>query len=239
MSFPLIGLTTYNSHNQYGYPIAALMHQYLAAVTAAGGMPMLIPCGLPKAMQKALMEKVDGILFTGGGDIAVERYGGERYTKVEAVDSVRDQIELDLTERAVRNKIPFLGICRGCQVVNVALGGSLYTHIPAEMPTAIKHDYDSGTQRELLAHDVNIEGGTHLAEICGTTNLRVNSLHHQGVKLIASKLEPCAYAPDGLVEGLELPNHPFGVAVQWHPEWLINLAHARRLFAAFIEACRR
>ncbi|KAF0107177.1 MAG: putative glutamine amidotransferase [Anaerolineaceae bacterium] len=237
MSVPLIGLTTYNHQNQYGFPIAALMHKYIAAVDEAGGAPALIPSGLTGAARRSLLDRLDGILFTGGGDIAIQHFGGQAHEKIILVDEARDEIELALVRQAAAGGKPFLGICRGFQVVNVALGGTLFTHIADQFPNAIKHDYDSGTQREFLAHDVNVAGGTRLAEILGAAELPVNSLHHQGVDRIAPPLVASAHAPDGLVEGLELPGHPFGIAVQWHPEWLTAHEPARRLFAAFVAAC--
>jgi putative glutamine amidotransferase len=238
MALPLIGLTTYNGENQYGFPIAALMHKYISAVSKAGGAPVLIPSGLTDEARQTLLERLDGILFTGGGDIAIEHFGGEKHEKIILVDDARDKIELALVKAVAASGKPFLGICRGFQVINVALGGTLFTHIADQLPGAVKHDFNSGTQRDVLAHDVKVDDGTRLAEILGVSGLKVNSLHHQGVKGIAPALKPAAYATDGLVEGLELPGHPFGVAVQWHPEWLAGQESARRLFRAFVEAAR-
>jgi putative glutamine amidotransferase len=133
---------------------------------------------------------------------------------------------------------PFLGICRGCQVMDVALGGTLYTHLPDQLPNALDHSYP-GNMRTVLVHDVKIEEGTYFAEILGKPILRVNSLHHQGLKEIAPSLRVAGYAPDGLVEAIELPDHPFGLAVQWHPEWLIDQPSTRSLFAKFIQAAQR
>ena len=236
MPIPVIGLTTYTDQNKYGYPVAALMHSYIAAVTDAGGIPVLIPSGLTEEARRSLLSRLDGILLTGGGDIAVDRFGGELHPHVEGVDRERDELEIDLLQTAAKSHKSFLGICRGFQVVNVALGGTLYTHIQDQFPGALKHDYDSGLQRQLLAHEVKIERNTHLAGILGESQLNVNSLHHQGVKDLAPVLCPAAYAPDGLVEAVELPGHPFGMAVQWHPEWLTDQPATRRLFRAFVDA---
>jgi putative glutamine amidotransferase len=236
MSTPIIGLTTYNGENRYGHPIAALMHQYIIAVSEAGGVSLLIPSGLTSDAVKTLFERLDGILLTGGGDIAIERYDGEPHISVAGVDPVRDTTEFALLQAAAESGKPFLGICRGFQVVNVALGGTLYTHIQDQLPGAIEHDYDSNSQRQLLAHTIGLEKASAMAGILGETGLKVNSLHHQGAKDLAPSLTPVAYAPDGLVEGLELPGHPFGMAVQWHPEWLMDQPVTRRLFGAFIEA---
>lgn len=236
MSSPIIGLTTYNSENKHGYPIVALMHQYIRAVSEAGGVPVLIPSRITGEAVKALFERMDGILLTGGGDIAVERFKGEPHVRVKGVEPDRDTLELALVQAAAESGKPFLGICRGFQVINVALGGTLYTHIQDQLPGAIKHDYDSDSQRQFLAHTIKVEKGSALAGILNEIELNVNSLHHQGAKDLAPALQPDAYAPDGLVEGLELPGHPFGVAVQWHPEWLTDQPVTRRLFEAFIEA---
>jgi putative glutamine amidotransferase len=236
MPTPIIGLTTYTGENKHGHPIVALMHQYISAVSEAGGVPMLIPSGLSSEACKALFDRVDGILLTGGGDIAIERFGGEPHSRVEGVDQSRDEVEFALVQAAAESGRPFLGICRGFQVVNVALGGTLYTHIQDQLPGAIKHDYDSDSHRQYLAHTIRLEKSSGLAGILGEPGLNVNSLHHQGAKDLAAGLKPVAYAPDGLVEGLELPGHPFGMAVQWHPEWLLDQPETRRLFEAFVEA---
>ena len=236
MSTPIIGLTTYNGVNKYGHPIVALMHQYIDAVVDAGGVPILIPSGVESESVKSLLEKMDGILLTGGGDIAIDHFDGEPHLRVEGVDTDRDTIEFALLQAAAESGKPFLGICRGFQVVNVALGGTLFTHIEDQLPGAIKHDYDPDSQRQFLAHAIRLEKNSSLAGILGEPELNVNSLHHQGAKNLAPTLKAAAYSPDGLVEGLELPGHPFGVAVQWHPEWLMDQQVTRRLFSAFIKA---
>lgn len=236
MSIPVIGLTTYSDKNKYGFPIVALQQKYMAALSEAGGAPVMIPSGLSEDACQALLGRLDGLLLTGGGDIAIERFHGEFHTSVEGVDPDRDDMEFTLLQAAAESGMPFLGICRGFQVVNVALGGTLFTHIQDQFPGAIKHDYDSGTQRQLLAHEVNVEKGSHLSGILGKSKLDVNSLHHQGAKDLSPMLRPAAYAPDGLLEALELPGHPFGLAVQWHPEWLTDQPETRRLFRAFVDA---
>jgi putative glutamine amidotransferase len=239
MSIPIIGLTTYNGKNKYGHPIVALMGKYISAVSEAGGVPMLIPSGITGEAVKALFERLDGILLTGGGDIGTVRFNGEPHLRVEGVESERDTLEFALIQEAAETGKPFLGICRGFQVVNVALGGTLYTDIQDQLPGAIKHDYDSDSQRQFLAHAIRLEKDSSLAGILGEPGLKVNSLHHQGAKDLAPALKPAAYAPDGLLEGLELPGHPFGMAVQWHPEWLTDQPVTRRLFGAFIKAAKK
>ena len=238
MSTPVIGLTTYNGENQYGHPIVALMQQYIIAVSEAGGVPMLIPSGVTSEAIKALFEKLDGILLTGGGDIAIKRFDGEPHLRVHGVDPDRDTVEFALLQAAAESGKPFLGICRGFQVVNVALGGTLYTHIQDQLPGAIEHDYDSDSQRQFLAHKIRLQKSSSLEDILIESEIAVNSLQHQGAKDLAPTLKQTAFAPDGLVEGLELMGHPFALAVQWHPEWLLDQPVSRRLFKAFVESAR-
>jgi putative glutamine amidotransferase len=236
MVHPVIGVTTYQGKNDEKLPIIALLRAYVDAIAQVGGIPVLIPSSLSDEACKELCSHLDGILFTGGGDIAVDRFGGEPHPRVDNVDLERDSIEISILEISIHEKKPFLGICRGFQVINVGLGGTLYTHIDHQMPGALKHDYYPIFPRTYLAHLVNIEKGTKLAGILGETSLLVNSLHHQGAKELSPILKPAAFSPDGLVEAVELPGYPFGIAVQWHPEWLTDEASTRRLFQAFVDA---
>jgi len=232
----LIGLTTYNDKNENGNPIVALSTNYVNAILQAGGTPVLIPSQLSAAGWKELYSSLNGILFTGGGDIATEIFQGVDHPKVGEADELRDALELPLLRCAAEDGKPFLGICRGLQVVNVALGGTLYTHIPDQLTNAVKHDWHDGYPRNHLAHPVRVEEGSHISKILVEPILNVNSLHHQGIKDLAPGLKAAAYAPDGLIEAIELPDHPFAIAVQWHPEWLTEHESARRLFKAFVDA---
>ena len=215
-----------------------LMQSYVNAVIQAGGVPVLIPSLIPEEGWEALYSHLDGILFSGGGDIGLEYFVGDPHPRIDDVDVKRDAIETNLVQAAASDGKPFLGICRGCQVVNVALGGSLYTHLPDQLPNALDHDYP-GNKRTILVHEVKIEEGTRLAEVYGEPIVRVNSLHHQGLKDIAAALRVAGRSPDGLVEAIELPDHPFGLAVQWHPEWLTDQETTRNLFKTFVETAAR
>ncbi len=232
---PLIGITTNQSTNANGHPTVTLMQAYIHAIMQAGGVPVLIPSMIHADGWDALYDRLDGILFSGGGDIAIEHFAGEPHPRVYGVDPERDSIELKLIHASAADGKPFLGICRGCQLVNVGLGGTLYTHLADQLPGALDHAYP-GHLRTTLVHQVKIEEGTRVAEILGEPIVRVNSLHHQGVKDLAPSLRPAAYAPDGLIEAVELPDHPFGIAVQWHPEWLTDQEPTRNLFRKFVEA---
>ena len=231
---PLIGITTNQSTNSYGQSTVLLQQSYVRAVMQAGGVPVLSPSVIAEDGWDAVYSRLDGILFSGGGDISLDYFAGDLHPRIDEVDLERDAVELSMVKAAVSDGKPFLGICRGCQVVNVALGGTLYTHLPDQLNNALDHAYP-GSMRTVLVHEVKIEEGTYIAEIYGEPIIKVNSLHHQGLKDIAPSLRVTGHAPDGLVEAIELPDHPFGLAVQWHPEWLTDQQATRNLFLKFVE----
>ncbi len=238
---PLIGCATYHKTIPQREPIEiiGLMPSYIQAVRAAGGLPVLIPLGLDEDELGALLQRVDGILLPGGGDVAPAAYGGdEQATTIRDVDTQRDATEFGLVRRALDGQKPLLAICRGLQLFNVALGGSLWEDVAEGMPGAIPHDYFGQNQRDYLAHPVTVAGDSRLAEALGSNGaIGVNSLHHQGIRTLAPGLVPVAWAPDGLVEAIEYPDHPFALGVQWHPENLLQVEpQMRRLFRAFVQA---
>ena len=232
---PVIGITTYQDKDAIGLPNVMIFQAYIQAVMQAGGVPVLIPSVLAKSGWDVLYDRLDGILLAGGGDISLEHFKGDVHPRIDGVDPLRDSVELSLFRAAYDDGKPFLGICRGIQTVNVGLGGTLYEHLGEQFPREIDHTYPS-TMRTHLVHDVKIEEGTQIAEAVGEPILKVNSLHHQGLKGIAPSLRVTGHAPDGLVEAVELPEHPFGLAVQWHPEWLTDQQPTRNLFKAFVDA---
>ena len=222
-SLPLIGLSgTACSHPTYRMPMAALGERYIQAIRAAGGLPVIIPSDTSLEAVSTLMARLDGLLLTGGGDIAPERYGGHGHEAVYGLRPERDALELALVVHAVRHHIPFLGICRGIQILNVALGGTLYEDLASQYPHALRHHRDAVAERQVLAHAIHLTPGSRLARLVGAIDFQVNSLHHQGLRMLAADLQAVGHAPDGLVEAVELPGHPFGMAVQWHPEWLYD-----------------
>ncbi len=235
---PIIGITTNQSSNAYGQGTVLLTQAYVKAILQAGGVPVLIPSLIDNDGSDALYPRLDGILFTGGGDISLDHFKGDPHPRIDDVDPARDTVELNLLQAAVADGKPFLGICRGCQLVNIGLGGTLYTHIPDQLPNALDHSYP-GNMRTILVHEVKIEEGTHIADVLGEPIVKVNSHHHQGLKDIAPSLRVAGQSPDGLVEAIELPNHPFGLAVQWHPEWLTDQQPTRNLFRRFVEAASK
>jgi len=220
-SRPLIGLTaTTCPHPKSGAPLEALNRRYIEAIYDAGGIPVLIPTNLPHEAAAALLTRLDGLLLTGGGDIDPAQYGGQAHEAVHEILPARDAMELTLTKIAVAEGIPFLGVCRGLQVVNVALGGTLYEDIPSQYRRPLKHSRNAVTERTLLTHTVKIAKNSRVRRLLGAEEIEVNSLHHQGIRALAEGLEAVAWSSDGLIEAVELPDHPFGIAVQWHPEWL-------------------
>ena len=235
MPKPLIGITTRNGKDSDGHPTTTLQHSYSNAVLQAGGIPMPIPSMLPADDFLGLYSRLDGILFSGGGDVSLEYFNGSDHPRIGEVDEKRDTTEITLMRTAVQDKKPLLGICRGAQVMNVALGGTLYTHIIDQLKGAIDHDYP-GSLRRTIVHPVNVDESSRAAEIFGETLLHVNSLHHQGLKDIAPGLKVAGYAPDGLPEVVELSDHPYAVGVQWHPEWLTDQPAMQRLFKSFVKA---
>jgi putative glutamine amidotransferase len=233
---PLIGITTYRSLSRYSYPVISLTEAYVQALSLAGADPLLVPPGLPDKGMGSLLARLDGILFSGGGDIHPRFYGSQPHPLVTEVDEDRDRVEIALVRQAMQRGTPFLGICRGLQVINVALGGSLYEDLLDQYPNSLKHDSFPEKARDYLAHSVSIDENSQLAEILGTQEVQVNSLHHQGIRKAAPDLRSTAHAPDGVIEAVEAPEHPFGLAVQWHPEWLQAHLVMRSLFERFVQA---
>jgi len=234
--YPLIGITTARRPHTEVRSQIVVTEAYVQAIAVNGGCPVMIPLGLSSQLLDDLLERLDGILFTGGGDIDPAFYGAAPHPSVGDVDPDRDGVELHLLEKAVGRGVPFLGICRGLQLINVGLGGSLYTDIAAQHLKAMRHDYYPDFPRDYLAHPVYVHAGSRLAGILENSHVEVNSLHHQGIDQLATGLLSTASAPDGIVEAVELPGHPFGLAVQWHPEWLGAFAPMRALFLAFVNA---
>ena len=238
MLAPLIGITTSVTVDKS--PERAYVNlAYIRAVQDAGGIPLLLPPHLTAPVQTALWERLDGLVLTGGGDIDPARFGQSRHPKTDDVAPARDELELGLTRRALDEDVPLFAICRGIQVLNVALGGTLVQDLPSERPSSIAH-----TQREPRhesTHAVKVMGeGTRLGKILGALELEVNSMHHQAIKTLGRGLREVAWAPDGIIEGVELADgNRFVVGVQWHPEELVARDPAAcNLFAALVGEAR-
>jgi putative glutamine amidotransferase len=208
----------------------------------AGGAPILIPPVQDEATLRVLYERLDGVLLAGGGDIAPTLYGAEPHAKLGLLDPLRDSAELPMARWAMADGKPILGICRGVQVLNVALGGTLYQDLPTEVPSELQHN--QSYEREdwtHLAHEIVVAPNSRLAQALGADRLPTNSLHHQSVRDIAIGLRAVAWAPDGVVEALEGVGEAFVVGVQCHPEALQGETDPRwqGLFAAFVASSMR
>jgi putative glutamine amidotransferase len=218
-----------------------MSQQYVRVLVAAGALPWIVPLiQNDPATLRGIYDRLDGVFLPGGVDLHPSAYNERPSQRLGRTDPDRDEIELALTRWALEEGKPLFAVCRGIQIVNVAAGGTVHQDLATQLPGAIKHDYfpvRGQYSRDLLVHNVEVSPGSRLASLLGTPTVRVNSMHHQGIKQLAPGLRPTAFAPDGLIEGLESPNGQFLLAVQWHPEALVERdARMYRLFTEFIQA---
>lgn len=207
----------------------------MEAVISGGGLPILLPASDDNEVAASYLEYIDGLLVPGGGDVDPLRFGQEPRPESGAIFPERDQLEIQLIQAAQRRDLPVLGICRGMQVINIALGGDIYQDLK-EVGSALKHMQEA--PRWYPTHSVRIEKGTLLAEAYPTAERRVNSFHHQAVKNLAPGLRASAWAPDGVIEAIESTKHRFLLGVQWHPECMWERDPcAQDLFLRFTKAC--
>jgi putative glutamine amidotransferase len=236
MTRPKIGVTISTDEQRDRIRELNLKEAYFNCIRQAGGEPVAFPMDTPTDQIPEALSSFQGILLSGGADIDPAIFGGEPHPRVYGIDPVRDQLELELAKYCADNKFPLFGICRGLQVINVALGGTLYTDITDQLPGALKHPCYPEYPRDYLAHSVMIKVSTHLTAITEKNQMKVNSMHHQGIKDLGVGLTLSAMSPDGLVEGIELMFHPFFLGVQWHPECLPNSPADQALFSALVRA---
>ena len=238
MPKPVIIVAGHLETHSKSSPIYGAKQAYLQAIHRAGGLPLVVAPHLPFEDLQALIGLGDGFLLCGGGDVEPNRYGGEACPRLSGVDLPRDEFELQLLPLILEADKPLLAICRGVQVLNVALGGTLICDIANDLPQASKHDYFPGFKRDLVVHDVNIEPNTLLAEVLGVNKVGTNSLHHQALSKVGEGLVLSAQTDDKVIEGVEMPSKHFVLGVQWHPECLPESALMRHIFEAFIAACQ-
>lgn len=248
---PIIGITTQNLQVLDGIPPAlppswVMSERFIRAAAEAGGLPWLIPLVVEEGDEglgviREIYERLDGILVPGGADPDPSSYGASRAERCEKSDLPRDRVELALLRWARSDGKPALGLCRGLQMMNLAAGGTLWQDLESERAGSDKHDWfpNQGYARDRLTHPVRMVPGTRLAEILEEPEPMVNSMHHQAIRDVAEGLVVSATAPDGVIEAIEDPTHPFWIGVQWHPEELfLSLRRARRLFEAFVDSAR-
>jgi len=231
---PIVGVTSVPkiAHSGFGdNPHESAPELYLDALKLAGATTVILP--VHAEPDERLFSLFDGFLLTGGGDVEPARYDGDPHEAVYGVDDRRDEYETSLVRYAVDQDVPLLAICRGIQILNVALGGTLVVDIPSERPGSIGHldlEHWTGT-----AHMVSAAPGSTVSKLVGD-ELEVNSMHHQSVGAPGGGLVPVAWAPDGVIEALECPEKRFLVGVQWHPECLGGDHRAFGLFEGLVEA---
>lgn len=208
----------------------------MTALESAGIVPLLVPPLSSGADIRAILSRVDGLLLTGGEDVEPSLYGQPRSPRCGPSNAARDHTEIALVRAAREMSLPVLAICRGPQLLNVALGGTLIQDIPSEVPNALGHE--AREDRTARVHDVSIDEGSRIADAVGATHITVNSLHHQSVRDVAPGLKVTARAPDGIIEGVESASDEWwAIAVQWHPEEMNDSPEPwdRGIFKAFAE----
>lgn len=237
---PIIGVPTIDDHDSAGVhmPRYSNNQAYIKAIEVAGAAPILIPqLEDPEALRR-IYEMLDGILLTGGVDIHPKFYGQEPHPALDPSDVGLDRTETTMLPWAFEDDLPILGICRGEQVLNVAMGGTLIQDIYTQYDTDIDHRESFKRKiRDYLAHDIEITRNSRLRDITGEERVGVNTAHHQAIDKVAPGLVATAWAPDGIVEAIESPESRYVVAVQCHPEILWrNHAWAEKLFQSFVQA---
>ncbi len=231
---PMIGIAPgYN-----GAMTSTLSRSYTDAILRAGGIPVILPQVDNSEAAAEMVSQFDGIMLTGGVDIDPAYYGESVLNETVEIDAHRDTIDILYARAALDAKVPILAICRGEQLLNVVLGGSLYQDLPTQKPGEIAHRQK--TDSKYPTHRIDVVEGSKLAQIMGRKSLEVNTLHHQAVKIPSDKVVVTAYSPDGVVEAYEgLNKNQWLVAVQFHPEMLVRADDSwLALFKAFVKACR-
>ena len=236
MKKPVIGVTP--SHEPDSSEIN-VRFSYLDAVAAGGGIPLVFPLKLEQEDILRLASLCDGFLFTGGPDVHPFRFGEDTHEKCGNVSLYRDSLELALLKIAMEQKKPILGICRGIQLINVGLGGDLYQDLPSQYHPDFPIAHHQPFHYTTFSHQVDIVPGTRLSQLAdGASSIPVNSMHHQAIRRVAPSLKVSAYSRDHLVEAVELPDYPYLLAVQCHPEFLWQQEKTSRLlFSSLAQAC--
>jgi len=237
---PVIGITPSPQFDEFSHGDFyrfAMSDTYVRAVHAAGGIPIVLPPQLGIAVE--LLDRIDGLLLSGGADVAPQRYGDlDTHHDTYGVDPLRDAFELELIAEARRIDHPVFCICRGIQILNVAFGGTLIQHIPEHAPSATPHrQHEAGIPKDEIAHSVTATTDSLVSQIYGSTTIGVNSFHHQAIKDVAAGLAVEAVSEDGLVEAVTVAGYSFMLGVQWHPEMMFE-RHPEQLepFRALVAA---
>lgn len=232
---PIIGLSPLYDDEKQGL---WMRPGYLDVVYACGAIPLVLPFDSDAVDVEQMLSICDGLIMTGGADVNPRLYGEEPLSECGPLQPIRDELEYRLLDQAIEADMPILGICRGSQILNVFLGGSLYQDLSSQKRGSINHAMNP--PYEIPCHRVMLEEGEPLQMLLQTDALPVNSIHHQAVKRVAPTLVPLARSMDGVIEGVWMPGKRFVWGVQWHPEWFWNIdARQKRIVQAFVDACKR
>ena len=231
---PVIGIFTEVNNEKY----TRIHYQYAKAIEDCGGVPILFPYTEKEGTMDAFIGLCDGFLFTGGADVNPERYGEQKKETCGEVMYYRDQQDFAAVAKVIATDKPIFAICRGMQLVNVALGGTLYQDLFSENPTTVLHR--DREQRYELSHEVKILDDTPLCALLKSSCMMVNSFHHQAIKTLGKGLEVMAIADDGIIEAVYAPQKRFFRAYQWHPERLSAVdKENQNIFEEFVAACKK
>ncbi len=234
---PFIGLTgniEYKAGDRQGLYLG---EDYTDAVYTAGGIPLIVPFTKNLSALDEIVALIDGLILTGGGDLSPLIYGEEPHTGLGEISPLRDNVEVYLLQATLQAKKPVLGICRGIQVINAALGGTLYQDLPRQLGTDIQHSQKGPVS--YAAHTVMLKDNAQLTRIFGVTDMLVNTRHHQAIKKVAPGFVAVAHSKDGVIEAIESKTDPFVIGVQWHPENLWRNDESQlALFSALVDAAR-
>jgi len=233
MPAPLVGITSY-AREGGELPVFSLPTGYVDALRRAGAVPVVLPAG--EDDPRSILPRLDGLVFSGGGDVAPSRYGGTMHETVYAVSEERDRFEFSLLRAALASwPGPLLCICRGMQVLNVVCGGTLHVHLPERLGNEVPHRVPP---RQTCRHSVRLDSTSRLAALLGSNELSVCSWHHQGIDALGKELRAVGWAADGLVEAVEHTRHPWCIGVQWHPEMDADDPCQQALFRGFVDAAK-
>lgn len=230
---PFIGLTPLYDDDKKSYWI---LPGYMKGIEHAGGIPVMLPLTANRDMLETIFSRIDGLVLTGGHDVNPAVYGEKTEDFCGRLCPERDEMELALIQRALEKDMPVLGICRGLQIMNAALGGSLYQDLGAQNGTEIDHDMKKPYDR--AAHSINLEMKAPLFGLLGQESVGVNSRHHQAIKELAPTLKSMAAAEDGIIEAVYVPDKRFFWGVQWHPEHWDDDETSVKILQAFVNACK-
>lgn len=233
---PIIGLTSHYEH-LINRKMIKVNNTFVNAVVDGGGVPIVIPIIKELRDIDRYLDLVDGLIFTGGEDVSSLFYGEEPIKEVDTICLARDKMELELFKKAYERSIPILGICRGLQLINIALGGTLYQDINVQLPNSLGHMCSHNINQGY--HNINIAEDSLMFDIFNVEKLPVNSQHHQSIKKIGGNLKITSISSDGIVESIESINDKFVLGVQFHPEAMIESDNKfKKFFRYFIEICK-